>query len=143
MEEVRKKSWFGRNWLWVVPISGCLMVIFLIIFGVGAAIFGVSKVLKNSTPYSYAFELAEENENVRYSLGKPIVTDGVMSGNININNDRGEVNFTIPIKGSKGKGAIIVIGEKYDGEWIYEKLYVLIKETNEEINLLDKSLEGF
>ncbi|MFC4723077.1 cytochrome c oxidase assembly factor Coa1 family protein [Geojedonia litorea] len=143
MEEVRQKSWFGRNWLWVVPISGCLMVILLIVFGIGAAIFGVTKVLKNSSPYTYAFELAEENENVKYSLGKPIVTDGVMSGSININNDHGEVDFRIPIKGSKRKGTIIVVGEKYDGIWTYEKLYVLIKETNEEINLLDKSLEGF
>ena len=32
--------------------------------------------------------------------------------------------------------------EKFDGEWIYEELYVIIKETQEKINLLDQSLEG-
>lgn len=59
------------------------------------------------------------------------------------NSDSGNtVNFIIPIKGSKGKASLIIKGEKEDDTWEYQKLYVLIKETNEKINLLDKSLEG-
>ena len=32
-------------------------------------------------------------------------------------------------------------GEKEDGEWTYEEFYILIKNSNERINLLDKSME--
>lgn len=137
-----KKSWFGRNWPWVVPVGGCLTIILLFIFGIGAAIFGVSKLITNSTPYSYALELAKDDPNVISILGDPIETNGIMSGSLSFENNDGEVDIKIPIKGPNGEGSIIVIGEKYDGEWIYEKLYVLIKETNEKVNLLEKALEG-
>ena len=41
------------------------------------------------------------------------------------------------IKGPKGKGTLIVSGIRTNGEWAYEDLYVRIKETQEEINLLE------
>jgi len=142
-EHIQQKNWFTRNWLWVIPVGGCLTIICLFVFGVGAIFFGVTNVLKNSTPYEYAVELASNNSDVIQFLGEPIETHGIMSGNISIQNNSGEVDISIPIKGSKGKGTVIVIGEKIDGEWFYEELYVLIKETNEKINLLNKTLEVF
>lgn len=142
MEEVKQKSWFGRNWLWVLPVGGCLTVILLLVFGVGAIFFGVTNALKNSTPYEYTVELAKNNTEVIAVLGDPVETDGMLSGNISLNNDGGNVDFQIPLKGPKGKASLVVRGEKIDGEWIYEDLYVLIKSTNEKINLLDKVLEG-
>ncbi|MBN4070539.1 hypothetical protein JYT76_02545 [Olleya sp. AH-315-F22] len=140
-EQVQQKNWFTRNWLWVIPVGGCLTIICLFVFGVGAIFFGITNVLKNSTPYEYSVELASNNSDVIQLLGEPIETHGIMSGNISIQNNSGEVDISIPIKGSKGKGTIIVIGEKIGGEWFYEELYVLIKETNEKINLLNKILE--
>ena len=140
-EQVQQQNWFARNWLWVVPVGGCFTIILLFIFGIGAIFFGVTNVLKNSTPYEYAVELASNNSKVIEYLGEPIETAGIMSGNISINNDAGEVDIEIPIKGSKANGSVVVIGEKIDGEWFYEELYVLIKETNEKINLLEKILE--
>ena len=142
MEEVKQKSWFGRNWLWVLPVGGCLTVIILFICGVGALFFGVTKMFKTSAPYEYAVELAKQNPEVITILGEPIETDGIISGNISLKNNGGEADFRIPIKGINGKASIIVIGDKTDGEWEYEKLFVLIKETKEKINLIDKDLEG-
>ncbi|WP_298754097.1 cytochrome c oxidase assembly factor Coa1 family protein [uncultured Psychroserpens sp.] len=142
MEHVRQKSWFGRNWLWVLPVGGCLGVILLFVFGIGAAIFGVSKIIKESAPYEYAVEAAKSNSDVQLALGEAIDTDGLFEGNITINNSTGEANLKIPIKGEKGKGTIVVLAEKDDEGWQYEKLYVLIKETQEKINLLEKSMEG-
>ncbi|WP_298893208.1 cytochrome c oxidase assembly factor Coa1 family protein [uncultured Psychroserpens sp.] len=142
MEHVRQKSWFGRNWLWVLPVGGCLGVILLFVFGIGAAIFGVSKIIKESAPYEYAVESAKSNGDVQDALGEVIDTDGLFEGNITINNSTGEADLKIPIKGEKGKGIIVVLAEKDDEGWQYEKLYVLIKETQEKINLLEKSIEG-
>ena len=137
-QHVEQKSWFGRNWLWVVPVGGCLTVILLFIFGLGAIFFGVTKALKNSTPYEYAIVQAKNNVNVIELLGEPIETNGIMQGEISLHNNTGKVDIKIPIKGPKGKGSVIVVGEKIDGEWVYEELYVLIKETSERINLLSK-----
>ncbi len=141
-EHIPQKSWFGRNWIWVVPLGGCLTIIVLFVFGIGAAIFGVSKMFTGSTPYKYAIEQATTNPRVIELLGNPVETAGMMQGKISTTNNSGEVNITIPLKGSKGKGSVTVIGTKEDGEWSYEKLYVLIKDTQEKINLLEKTLEG-
>ncbi|MCD2258013.1 cytochrome c oxidase assembly factor Coa1 family protein [Psychroserpens luteolus] len=142
MEHVRQKSWFGRNWLWVLPVGGCLGVILLFVFGIGAAIFGVSKIIKESEPYEYAVEAAKSNSDVQLALGEAIDTDGLFQGNMTLNNSTGEADIRIPIKGENGKGTIVVLAEKNGDDWTYEKLYVIIKQTQEEINLLEKSMEG-
>ena len=57
MEAQKQKSWFGRNWPWIIPVGGCLTVILFFVFGIGAIFFGVSKVMKNSAPLSMPFSL--------------------------------------------------------------------------------------
>jgi len=142
-ESVQQKSWFGRNWMWVLPAGGCLTIIVLILLGIGATIFGISKIMTSSAPYEYAVEQASNNTQVIELLGSPVETAGMMQGKISTTNDSGEVAIKIPLKGPKGKGSVTIKGYKTDGEWTYEELYVLIKETNEKINLLDKISEGF
>ncbi|RKF04114.1 cytochrome oxidase complex assembly protein 1 [Tenacibaculum lutimaris] len=138
MSEQRQKSWFGRNWLWFIPLTGCLGFILLIVLGVGAAFFGVSNMINNATPVEYAIELAAKNELVIKNLGEPIEKYGIPSGNISLTNDDGDVDFSIPIRGSIGEGTLVIRGIKIDGEWVYEDLYVRIRDTQEEINLLEK-----
>ncbi|QXP72905.1 hypothetical protein H0I31_04190 [Tenacibaculum sp. AHE15PA] len=142
MEVQEQKSWFGRNWGWVVPVGGCgcgcIGLILLFVFGIGAAFFGISEMITNATPVEYAIEQASKNKEVLRYLGEPIEKYGIPSGNISINNDEGDVDFSIPISGPNGKGTLIIRGIRTNGEWIYEDLYVRIKETQEEINLLVK-----
>ncbi len=38
-ENIRKESWFKRNWKWVVPTGGCLLVIIFIIAHAGTIFF--------------------------------------------------------------------------------------------------------
>ncbi len=66
----------------------------------------------------------------------------MMNGSVSIQNDSGSAIFNISIKGSEGKGTLFVVAERFDGEWVYEDLYVIIKESQQKINLLDQSLEG-
>lgn len=140
--EVQQKSWFGRNWPWVLPVGGCLAVILLFVFGIGAAFFGVTKMLKNSEAYEYAVEEATNNEELIAVIGEPIETDGIMQGSINYRNGDASVDIRVPLKGPNGKAFVSIKGEKRDDTWNYEEFYITIKETNEQINLLDKSLEG-
>ena len=141
MEHNQKKSWFSRNWGWLLG-GGCLVLIVIAVLGVGSLIFGVSKMFTSSTPYKYAMEQATSNEDLKVIIGSPIETDGIMQGNINLNGDDGEADFRIPIKGSKGNGRIVVVATKDYGKWTYEKLYVQIKDSEEQINLLNKALES-
>lgn len=140
MEE--QKSWFKRNWIWVVPGCGCLGLILVVVFGLGAAFFGVKSVFESSSPYKHAVELAKTNPEIVELLGEPIETDGMMNGNISVQNDSGSANFSVPLKGPNGKATLVVLAERFDGEWVYEGLYVTIKESQERINLLEHALEA-
>ncbi len=142
MAHQEQKSWFSRNWLWFIPVSGCLGIILLFIVGIGAAFFGVSNLLNNVAPIEYGIEKATENKKVINLLGEPIEKTGIPNGNISLTNDDGTVDFSVPIKGSREEGFLIIKGIKTNGEWTYEELYVRIKSTQEKINLLEKALEG-
>ncbi len=142
MEEQIKKSWFRRNWLWFVPTMGCVTLIILFFLGIGALIFGVTGMLSEATPTQYAIEKASENSIVIESLGSPIEQKGLVSGSINFSNNNGDADLTIPVRGPNGKATIRVVAEKVDGEWYYDKLYIILKESKQKINLLEKSLEG-
>ncbi|OSY88698.1 hypothetical protein WH52_03210 [Tenacibaculum holothuriorum] len=141
MSEEQHESWFKRNWMWAVPVGGCgcgcLVIILLFVFGIGAAFFGVTSLMENSEPVEYALSKAKENSKVIELLGENLETYGIPSGNISLSNDNGEVDFSIPIRGDKGEGTLVVRGLKSNGEWAYEDLYVRVKETQEEINLLE------
>ena len=138
----KEKSWFSRNWIWAVPGCGCVGIILFVVFGVGAAFFGLKNFVSNSTPYEYAVEQATNNTEVIGFLGEPVETDGMMSGNVSIQNESGSANFTVPLKGSLGTGTLVVVAERFDGEWVYEDLVVIVDDSQMEINLLAKSLEG-
>lgn len=142
MEETRRKSWFGRNWGWVLG-GGCLTIIVLAVFGVGAAIFGISKAIGESEPYTHAYEMAIQNEAVIEALGAPIET-GVVGSNTNYvyNNGEKRVEMTIPIKGASNSALIYVEGVKENDEWTYNKLYVDVENDDVDINLLEEDLEN-
>jgi hypothetical protein len=147
MEEIKQKSWLQRNWMWAVPTGscgcGCVGLVLLFVFGIGAALFGVSKIFDDATPVQYAAELAYKNSKVIANLGNSIKKDGISSGTLSFSNDDGEIDFLVPIKGTIGTGTIIIRGIKVSGNWIYEDVYVLITETQEHVNLLEKAIEVF
>jgi len=132
-EHIQQKSWFRRNWLWVVPVGGCLTIILIFIFGIGAAIFGVTQLFTESAPYTHALEQASNDSRVITLLGDRIESDGIMQGNISFKNNNGQANITIPIKGSKGLGSVTIIGEKEDGTWTYSTFFVTIKKTKQKV----------
>jgi len=139
MEHQVKKSWFRRNWTWFVPTLGCGTIIIIFIIG----IVGIFSLISSSEPTQFAVQKAAENQKIITILGKPIEKYGIPTGEMTYNSDSGSrVDFIIPIKGPRGKASLVIKGRKEGDAWEYQKLYVLIKETNEKINLLDKNLEG-
>ena len=141
MEEVQQKSWFKRNWLWFVTTMGCLTLIVLFFLGIGSLIFGITNMISDSEPAQYAIEQAELNPIVVEALGEPIEKDGISSGSINFSNGDGNADLRIPIRGPKGTAVIRVVAEKYEDDWSYQKIYIVINDIEKRIDLLQEKLD--
>lgn len=139
METHQNKSWFSRNWGWVLG-GGCLTLIIVAAIGIGALFFGVTKAFKSSEPYQYAMEKTLHNNTVVEALGEPI-EGGMINGNISFENSTGEANFSIPISGPDGSGRIFISAKKFSDEWTYDELYVELDGLERKVNLLDDNLE--
>ncbi|SNR72051.1 cytochrome c oxidase assembly factor Coa1 family protein [Flavobacterium sp. ov086] len=131
-----KKNWWDRNWKWFVP-TGCLSLLVLLGLFIAGIFFGVTSMMTDSDAYKGAMTAAKNNKTVIEKLGNPIETDGMTSGSININNDTGNCDLQIPIKGPKGKGTLFVVATK-KGNWKYNEMSLYIEATKENIDLLKK-----
>ncbi|WP_108807274.1 cytochrome c oxidase assembly factor Coa1 family protein [Aquimarina spinulae] len=135
-DHIQQKSWFARNWGWAVPVGGCLTLIVLFFIFLGSLIFGVSELITESTPYQDALVKVNEDEYVVNILGEPIETNGIMNGSLSYKNNTGSADISIPIKGPKGEAQLYVVGTKQNDQWTYKEMYVIIDETDEQIDLL-------
>ncbi|WP_044404802.1 cytochrome c oxidase assembly factor Coa1 family protein [Lacinutrix sp. Hel_I_90] len=140
MEVVQERSWFSRNWGWVLG-GGCLTLIVIVVVIVGALVYKVSDAITGSEPYSHAFAMATENEKVISFLGEPIETNGMGSTSYEHVNGASTAELSIPIKGPKGEGVIVVAAEKINDAWTYNLLYVKIDGETETINLQELEAE--
>ncbi len=137
-ENTVHKNWFGRNWKWVVPTGGCLLVIVLFITLAGTMFMGVSSIFKDSEPYQKGMSAAQTNEVVLEALGEPIESDGMTKGSINYTNGDSHSNLEIPLKGPKGEATLRIVADKYTDKWEYQVLEVILEETNETVSLLNE-----
>ncbi len=136
MEVHTQKSWFARNWGWAVPVGGCLTIIVIFFIVLGSVIFGVSEMITESVPHKDALEKVNEDDYVVNILGEPIETNGIMNGSLSYKNSVGSADMSIPIKGPKGEAKLYVVGTKKNDRWTYSEMYVIISETDEQIDIL-------
>lgn len=135
-ELIDRKNWWERNWKWFVP-TGCLSLLVLFGLFIAGIFFGVTSMMTDSDAYKEAMNKVQHNKIIIEKLGSPIESDGMTSGSINIQNNGGNCDLQIPIKGPKGKGTLFVVAEKR-GTWKYSVMSVYIEATKEEIDLLKK-----
>lgn len=135
-ELIDRRNWWDRNWKWFVP-TGCLGLIVLFGLFIVGIFFGVTSMMENSDAYKESLAAAKHNKIVIEKLGQPIETDGMISGSIQTQNDSGNCDLQIPLKGPKGKGTLFVVAEKR-GKWKFSEMAVYIEKTEEEIDLLQK-----
>lgn len=140
MEEITQKSWFSRNWGWLLG-GGCLTLIVIVIIAIVGVVYKVSDSISGSEPYVYALSKATDNQDVIDFLGEPIETNGMGSTNYSYKNGSTIAGLTIPIKGPKDEGEIVVEAEKINDEWAYYTLYVKIDGESEVINLEENVTE--
>ena len=131
-----QKSWWGRNWPWVVPM-GCLGLL-LSCGCLGALIAGFAfKGLSDTPAYTEAVARARQSPAVREALGEPLETSwNGQQMDVKTSGDEGSARLTIPLKGPRGSGLLRVLALKKEGTWRFQTLRVDVADR-EPIDLLD------
>jgi hypothetical protein len=139
MAEPQQRSWWGRNWKWVVPV-GCLTPVVLcggFITVIVAIVFGA---LKSTEPYKAALIRAQASPAVQAALGQPVEADFLVTGNVRMNTangvESGTAELSFPIHGPNGSGTVEVSAKKATGKWTYSRMRVVIPGKTLPIDLL-------
>ena len=133
-ELIKQKSWWNRNWKWLVPVSGMLLIFAILISsGMGRIGADLAKAYSDTKLYENALEKAKSNQKVTELLGEiePIDKLAILEGEVHYTNDNRTVSSTIRIKGSKGKARMDIIADRINNKWSYKKINVRIKNPPE------------
>ena len=134
-ELIEQKSWWKRNWKWLVPLSGIILISLGIFFssGMDGIATDLVQAYADTELYDNALEKAKSDERVTELLGeiKPIDQLSNLEGNVEYSNDNKTVNSSIRIIGNKGKGSLDISADRMNNEWNYTKINVRIKNPPE------------
>ncbi len=135
------RSWFRRNAIWFIPtvILGALAIPAIFI---GSILYFVFSLMSSSEPYRFALESARNNHEIIQTLGEPIDTGWFTSGAINLHNDNGDANLSIPVHGPLGSGTIYLEATKSAGRWTYSLLKFVSKDSSRSIILKSDAEQG-
>ncbi|MGO4913433.1 cytochrome c oxidase assembly factor Coa1 family protein [Leeuwenhoekiella sp. W20_SRS_FM14] len=137
-----ERSWWSRNWKWVVPVGGCFTIIIIGIILIGGAIFGFVNKVQNSSGGDEALEIVQNNPAVIEALGEPIEKNGFGSYKVNYTNGDKTAEALFPIKGPKGEALVELKSAGEDDEILYEIFQVTLENTGEVIDLNKSQLKA-
>jgi hypothetical protein len=129
-----KKTWLERNPLWKIPLGFLTLLLLIGIFGTVLLTIIVSS-FRSSDVYKDSVARATASQQVRDRLGEPIKPGWFISGQMNVSNNTGNANLSIPISGPRGKGIIRAVAAK-NGTWTFSFLQVIVEGRSENIDLL-------
>lgn len=118
-----QQTWMQRHWKGlVVAILGLIAasILALVIAVVGLVMWS----MRQSDVYRMAMQRARQNPEVVERLGTPIESGWLVSGSMNIENDSGTANLTIPIHGPRQQAKMYLDARKRMGEWTFNSLTV-------------------
>jgi hypothetical protein len=137
MVEQARRSWWGRNWFWVVP-AGCLIPVVVcggFVVLIVAIVFGA---IKSSAPYTDSLAVVQRHPQAHELLGAPIEPGFFVTGSIHVSDSSGDADISYSVSGPKGEGTVYVVAEKKAGEWDFKTLALESGETGERIDLLPR-----
>lgn len=151
----KPKGWFGRNWLWFVPVV-ILLPLLCCCGGPAAFFWWASGHIFEMAPYKDSVAAAQQSPEVQQALGTPItapesfielVQVGQSGGKFNTNTSGSTIDLDIelPISGPNGSGMLVIVADSADGgaTWTYTTQEVRIDSTGEVIDLkTGKTMQG-
>jgi hypothetical protein len=121
-------------WIVVAAVSVGLLLVVLFVGAIVAAVFGG---MKSSEPYRFAMQTATHDPRVLSKLGSPVKAARLIEGSINLRNDSGEADLSIPVHGPTQAGLIHVVAKKSGGAWSYQQLTLTVWDGSERLDLLE------
>ena len=126
------------NW-WLIGCGGCLGLIVLGLIGGAVLVFGVTRVIKSTEPYTTAVSAAMNSPAVQARLGTPIQPGFLPQGNVNSHTSNGvtteTADLTIPLKGPKASGHVHYAASREGAKWEVRDFTVTVDGTGEQIKL--------
>ncbi len=129
-----RMPWWRRRWKLAVGLG--VVASLLLLSGFVVAVFSLTiGLMKKSGAYQQAVAAARADSDVTATLGTPIEEGFFVMGRIELNNDGGYANLSIPISGPNGAATIFAEADKSRGRWSFHTLAVMVEETGEWIHL--------
>ena len=136
---VIEKSWWQRNWKWILPIG---IILFLVSIVLTLSIDGnptdILQAYNEDLLYKNAIDKANSNERVIEVIGKIDDLDqlAILEGSSKYSNNNNSIEITFRVTGDKGKGKMDISADKNGTDWEYKKITIRIKDPKEEIIIL-------
>jgi hypothetical protein len=139
---IPEKSWHKRNWKWFLPTLFLSLTLAIGLFStsnINTNIVDFAQAYTDNSLYEKAIEKAKSNQRVLEVLGnlEPIDPLAIIEGNAKYSNNSNSVALSVRIKGNKGGGKMDILADKNGTEWEYKKISIRIKQTKEEIQIIE------
>ncbi len=107
----KRRGWFGRNWLWLVPV----LLAALIVFGAGWGYWSFFGRVYCLDEYRLAMEKIEGSDQLRNELGEPIQAAGWPPPSPRLEDREREVRWDI--QGPKDRAKAHILARLMQGKW--------------------------
>ncbi len=135
MVEQQQRSWWSRNWKWVLPV-GCLTPVLVCGGCVAVILTAAFGTIKSSTPYQDSLAAVRNSPQAQAALGVPIEPGFLVTGEIEATGASGHADIGYSVSGPQGSGTVYAVADKSAGEWTFSTLVLELKETGERLDLL-------
>ena len=134
-ELIVQKSWWKRNWKWLVPVSGIILISIAIFFfsGMNGIVTDLAQAYADTELYENTLEKAKSDKRVTELLGEIESIDkmAILEGQVEYSNDNKTVNSSIRVVGTNGNASMDISADRIDNVWNYKKINIRIKKPIE------------
>lgn len=138
-ELIPQKTLWRKPWVWV-----CL-TLFLFLIGIGGFIVAntngqtahfAQAIFGDTALFDMALEKTKEDERTVQVFGELEAIDkmAIVEGDVQYSNNNNEVQATVRVKGSKGKGKMDITATRKGDEWEYNK--IVLRTQNPEVKII-------
>jgi hypothetical protein len=116
-----QRTWWQRNWKWVVATAAIAAFLLFALF-VGGVLWLARAAMQNNDVHRTAMERVSRSAEATALLGEPIEAGFLSSGSIKVDGRSGDADLAIPVSGPRGEGTVSVIARKKGGAWYFDEL---------------------
>ncbi|PKD17303.1 hypothetical protein APR41_18570 [Salegentibacter salinarum] len=132
---LQQKSWWNRNWKWVLPIFGIIFISIAVFFssnmdGVAA---DLAQAYADTELYNNALVKVKTDQKAKVLLGdiEPIDKMAILEGHVEYSSDNKSVYSSVRIVGTKGKANMDISADRINNKWKYNEISIRIKNPPE------------